>query len=76
MKSAPIVPGNKPRMDIGYKYIYQKVLLFIATDGGGSTEPGVPYLYFYPGNYYNISVFPIFCPRVVVRCVCFLATSW
>ena len=43
MKSAPRVPSDRPLMSIRYKYISQKVLGFIAAEGGGSTEPIVPY---------------------------------
>ena len=56
MNSAPIVPGDKPIMAIGYKCISQKVLGFIAVEGDGSTEPVVPYLSRYPENYYNLSI--------------------
>ena len=42
MKINPRVTGYKPLMAIVYKYRYQKVLVFIATEGTGSTETGVP----------------------------------
>ena len=54
-------------MFIVYKYRYYKVLGFIATEGGGITEPGVLYLSSYPGNYYNVSIFPIICHHAFGR---------
>ena len=56
MKSTPRVPGDRPLMATVYKYIYQKVLGFIATEGAGITEPGAPYLNCYPVNCYNVSI--------------------
>ena len=53
MKSTPRFPGDRPPMDIRYKYIYQKFLGFISTEGAGSTEPGLPYLSCYSEDYYN-----------------------
>ena len=53
-KSAPRVTVDRPRMAIGYNYIYQKVLGFIDMEGGRSTEPGVHYLSRYPENYSNV----------------------
>ena len=41
-KSTTRVTGDIPLLAIGYKYISQRVLLFIAAEGGGSTEPVVP----------------------------------
>ena len=48
LKSTPRVPGESPLLAIGYKYNSRKVLLFIATEGSGSTEPGDPYLSRFP----------------------------
>ena len=44
MKSTSIVPGGITLMAIGYKYNSRKVLGFIATEGGGSTDPNEPFL--------------------------------
>ena len=60
MKSYPIVPGDKPPMAIGYKYISQKFGGFIVKEVNRSTELGVPYLSLYPDNYYNVSIHPFF----------------
>ena len=52
-------------MDIGYKYISQKVLGFIATEGSVSTEPGVTYLSHYPENYSNVYIHPVLTPHAI-----------
>ena len=39
---------NKIPMDSGYKYNYQKLLGFIATEGAGINIPGDTYLYRLP----------------------------
>ena len=62
MNSTPIVPGDRPLMVIVYKYNYRKVLVFIANDGDGNTEPGDTYLSRYPDNCFNVYVRPIVCP--------------
>ena len=67
MKSSLRVPGDRLIMDIGYKYISQKVLGFIATEGVGSTESGVPYLSRYPDNNYNVSINLFLCPHIIGR---------
>ena len=59
MKSSPRVSGDEPLMATGYNYISQKVLGFIATEGAGSTEPGVPYLSDLPDNF-SIFLFHLF----------------
>ena len=50
MKSAPRVPGDKTILAIIYRYISQKVLGFISTEGDGITKPGLSYLSHYPEN--------------------------
>ena len=65
LKISPILTGNKPLMAIGYKYRSHKVLGFTSTDGGRSTEPGVPYLSRYPDNFPNVSISPVFCPHFI-----------
>ena len=57
--STPIVPGGRPLLDIGYYYNYRKVLLFIATEGNGSTEKYDPYLSCFPDIYSNVSLSPL-----------------
>ena len=46
MNIAPIVPVDRPLMNIEYKHNYQKLLGFISDEGDGSTDPSYPYLYF------------------------------
>ena len=65
MRIIPRVPGGRTLMAIGYKYNSRKVLGFIATEGGGSTEPGDPYLSHFPDIYSNVSVRPVVHPHLM-----------
>ena len=65
LKSTPRFTGETALLAIGYKYNSMKVLGLIATEGDGSTEPGDPYLSRFPDIYSNVSVCPIFCPRLL-----------
>ena len=67
MKITPRVPIDIPPMDIWYKYNSQKVLGFIATEGGGGAEPSDPYLSRFPNNYYNIYIISVVFHTVLVR---------
>ena len=67
MKSIPIFLGERLLLAIGYKYNFGKVLGFITTEGGGSTEPGDPYLSRFPDIYSNVSVRPVVCPHLLGR---------
>ena len=67
MDSTPRFLGERPLLDIGYKYNSRKVQVFIATEGAGSTESGDPYLSRFPDIYYNVSVLPVFCPHLLGR---------
>ena len=42
VNSSLVVPGDKPFIDVGYKYRYQRVVWFFAMDRDVRTEPGVP----------------------------------
>ena len=66
LKITPRFPGERPLVTIGYKYNSRKVLGFIATEEGGSTEPGDPYSSRFPGIYSNIFVLPIVSPHLIV----------
>ena len=55
MKSNPIVTGDRSLIEIRYKYNYWKVLRIISTEWYGDTDPGFPYLYCYPENYFDVS---------------------
>ena len=67
MNSTPIVPGYILLMYVGYKYSSRKFLLFIATGGSGSTEPGDPYLYRFPDNCHNVYICPVIYPLFIGR---------
>ena len=51
MKSDQIVTGDRPLMAIRYNYIYQKLIVFIANEGGGINEPYVTYLSRFSDNF-------------------------
>ena len=67
LKSNPRVPGDIPLMSIGYKYNSRKVLVFIATEGAGITEPVDPYLSRFHDIYSNVSVHPVVRPHLLGR---------
>ena len=67
LKSTPRVTCGIPLLVIGNKYNYRKVIVFIATEGGGNTEPGDPYLSCFPEIYSNVSVFPVVFPHLLGR---------
>ena len=54
LKSTPRFPGESLLLAIGYKYNSRKVLVFIATEGAGSTEPGDTYLSHFPDIKLNV----------------------
>ena len=63
---APIVPGDKICIAIGYRYIYYKDLGFIAMEGAISTKAGVSYLSRYPSNYSNVYICPVLPHHMIV----------
>ena len=65
LKSTPMVPGDIPLMDIKYKYNYRKILVFISTEGSGSTEPGDTYLSNLTDIYSNVSICPVVCNHLL-----------
>ena len=65
MKITTKFPGDRPLMDIGYKWKPIKVLGFISTDMAGTTYPDSPYLYNLPVNYYNVYIWPVFSPFIL-----------
>ena len=67
MMSTPRVPGGILILTICYKYNYRKVLVFIATQGARSTEPGDPCLSCFTNIYSNVSVCPVFIPHFLGR---------
>ena len=60
MKSNPIFPCGRPLTSIGYKYNSRKGLVFITTEGAGSTEPGDPYLSRFPDIFLMFLFVPLF----------------
>ena len=65
MKITPRFPGNIPLVLVVYKYNSRNILVFIATEGYGSAEPGVSYLFCVPDSYSNIYIFHgVFTPFI------------
>ena len=56
LRSNPMVPGVRSLISIGYKYNTKKVLYFIVTENEGSIKLGLPDLYKYPDQFYNVSI--------------------
>ena len=56
MNSTPTVPGDRPLIFIGCKYISQKVPGFSYMEVAVSALPGVTYLSHYPDDYSNVGV--------------------
>ena len=67
LRSKPMVPGDRPLIDIGYKYTTWKVLYFIVIDNIGSTKTGNPYLSKYPDQFANVSICPVARPLVLSK---------
>ena len=65
LRSKPMVPGNRPLIDIGYKYNAQKVLSFIVIYNTGITQKGLPYLSKYSDKFTNIAIRPVARPVVM-----------
>ena len=65
LRSKPMVPGERPRISIGYKYNARKVLYFIVTYNAGSTKTGITYLYNYTDQFANVAIIPVACPLVM-----------
>ena len=54
----PMVPGESPLLDIGYKYNSQKFRSFVATEWAGRTTLGIHYLSKYLDQFSNVSMRP------------------
>ena len=67
MKITPIFSGDIPLMAIGYKQNSHKVLVFITTEGSGSTDPVDIYLSRFPDNYYLVYIIPVVHPLILGR---------
>ena len=67
LRSKPMVPGDRPLIDIGYKYNARKVLSFIVKDNTGSTQTGIPYSSKYTDQYTNVAICPVARPLVTSK---------
>ena len=67
IRSALRVTDDKIPIAIKSKYISQKVLGFIATEGAGINEPCAPYLSHYPGIFSNVYIWPVLLHHVIGR---------
>ena len=67
LRSNPMVPGDRPRISIGYKYSAHKVLSIIVKDNTGSTKTGIPYLSKYPDRFTNVVICPVARPLVMPK---------
>ena len=65
LRRDPLVPGDRPLIDIGYKYNAWKVLYSIVTDNTGSTQTGLTYLYKYPDQFTNVAIRRVARPLVM-----------
>ena len=63
-----MVPGNRPRIAIGYKYNARKVLSFIFTDNAGITKTDIPYLSKSHDPFTNVCILPVARPLVMSKC--------
>ena len=63
LKVTPRFPGERPLLNIWYKYNSSKVLVFIDTEGAISTEPGGPYLSHFLDFFSNVSFHPVVRPH-------------
>ena len=54
-----------PLVCIGYKYNFKKVLVFLSTKGGGSTQPGEPYLAKFPDKFDNVCTKEVARPDII-----------
>ena len=59
LRSNPMVPGEIPILDIGYKYNSWNIISFVAIEGAGITTLGILYLSKYPDQFYNVSICPV-----------------
>ena len=59
LRSKPMVPRDRPLIDIGYNYNAQKVISLIVTDNTGKTKTSIPYLSKYPDQFTNVAIHPL-----------------
>ena len=61
LKIKSTVPWDRLRIAIRYKYNYDKVIYFIATEEAGSTKYIIKYSSNYPDRFSNFSICPLSC---------------
>ena len=64
-RTIPTVTVGRPLIAIVYKYNTRKVFSFIFTFKTGSTQEDLTYLFNYPSQFYNISIYAVNCPLVL-----------
>ena len=64
-KRKSTVSGDRPIINIGYKYNYWKVLYFIFTEYLGIINTDIPYLSHHPYHFDNVNILPVSCPLVL-----------
>ena len=62
-----MVTGERPLLNIGFKYNYCMVISFVATEDVVSTKSGTTYLYNYPDQFNNVSVHLVSCILVMYK---------
>ena len=61
------VTSNRHLTAIRYKYNSWNIIVFIATEGAGSTDPGDPYLYNLPEIFSKLYISPADHPNIIRR---------
>ena len=59
--------GNRPIIDIVYKYNVQKFPYFVATENAGRTKPGITSLSKYHNMFVNVSIHPLDFPLALSK---------
>ena len=59
--------GDRPLIDIGYKYNVHKVISLIDTEDAGSTKDGITYLSNFPDLFANVAIIPVSQPLVMSK---------
>ena len=67
LRSKPMVPGDRPLIDIGYKYNARKFPYFIVTDNAGITKTDIPCSSNYPEQFTNVAIRPVARPLVMSK---------
>ena len=57
-----MVPGDRPTINIGYKYNLQKVISFIVTYNQGIKKACLTFLSNYPDHFTKVTIWPVSHP--------------